>query len=301
MSPDNSKKEFYEYQEGEPGPFNRKKVHTVIIATNEVMVYLASDHSIQWITGEEYDYPDGFGEVNAAVVRLEALTETVLDRKTLNASRTMLAEALARALDDRDIQLAQTQITKAELFITSRAIERQRSVILSVEFLSVAVLLLFAAVVFAVARNNPDISGLWTIHFFSLAVMWGGAGALFSFVTRLSTRQSVSIDHFGDGWIHALEGIARIIVGGSGAAVVAAAMKAQLVGTLGIPETAGSIPETRLYLTIVLCFLAGASERFVPNFLERLEGKAEPPAPPEQPKPVEEPKPEKKGKSKNGK
>src|SRR5262249_33450549 len=93
----------------------------------------------------------------------------------------------------------------------------------------------------------------------------GGVGALVSTIIRV---RDVNLNASSGPVLHYFEGSARVVVGFTGAFLVALAIKANLF--LGLANVTSS--ETIRFATIAaVCFVAGASERVVPSLIKQIE------------------------------
>jgi hypothetical protein len=88
----------------------------------------------------------------------------------------------------------------------------------------------------------------------------GGLGAWLSVIQRSRTTE---LDVAAGPALHYLEGAFRIMAGTLGALLVALAIRAGLL-----------VHGTQLAAIMVICMVAGASERLVPSFIEQIEGRA---------------------------
>ena len=99
-------------------------------------------------------------------------------------------------------------------------------------------------------------------------VLLGAAfGAIGSFMSLLTRSAEIKVAAGAGRTIHYVESISRITAGLVGALLVALAIKANLL--LGAMATAGGLP-----LLLLVCIVAGASERLVPSLIARVESSA---------------------------
>lgn len=97
------------------------------------------------------------------------------------------------------------------------------------------------------------------------ALMGVGCGALGAFLSILLRSHSVPLDVSAGKKLYQFEGVAKIMAGMIGALLVALGVEGRfLFGNIGTSEG-------RLELILVLCIIAGASERLIPSIIRKVE------------------------------
>jgi len=100
-------------------------------------------------------------------------------------------------------------------------------------------------------------------HFVTLDLAQNRAGALISVISR---TQSISMDVATGRLVYYIEGAARILLGMLGAFLIALSVKANLI--LGVVN---NTKDYEFPFLLLLCMVAGASERLVPNLIRQVE------------------------------
>jgi hypothetical protein len=98
------------------------------------------------------------------------------------------------------------------------------------------------------------------IYYILMGTSIGGLGAWLSVIQR---SRSAELDVAAGQTLHYLEGTFRIMVGTLGALLIALATRAGLI-----------VPVQQLSEIMVMCMVAGASERLIPSFIEQVESRA---------------------------
>ena len=241
------------------------KTVRILIAekTGEFIVYLDENLDVEWNYDEtKIVHEDGWGEVFNRVSLLEAIPIRELAPETQQSFRCMAGEAIARLLVHHDITAAKQILDKAESFVNARNLELARRWYLSAAGLPCGAFLLLAIVGWFYREPLIAASNL-TAFTALLAACFGGIGAGVSVLLRIKT---IPFDASAGREAHRLDGFVRVVTGVVGGVIAALAIRADLAGgfiqSLSHPFLA----------TMVTCLVAGASERLVPDLIERLEG-----------------------------
>lgn len=253
--------DYSSFCDGDFEPSLNKTIRTLIYHTKTYIVYLDQDLYVEWGTNALYgDYPPEFGRVTNKMAHLEALSMTLLSGVYLKAFRRLLGESLARALGEGKVDNALAILDQAEAYMNARSRERARIWYLSSSSLVTIVVLLAVFSSWLFKNEAAGRIGRTTFEILLGAGM-GSLGALLSIITR---SNQISMDASAGKPVHYLEAAARVIVGMIGAGIVALAIKANII--LGTINSLNS-----LTLLIVVCIIAGASERIVPNLIKHIE------------------------------
>ncbi len=253
-------------KEGDIDPVLGKKVRVLLLATKSCIVYLCQDLYVEHWYNNAFEEPDEkiYSEVIGRLTHLEAQSMNLLGNEQMEPFRLMLGEGVARMLDEKTSEHAMEIMDKAEDFMNKRSRERAwiwylcASFVTTIPFLLTGLLLwIFQTPIIAKYGINP----------FQVVIgaFLGAPGALLSVLTR-STR--INVEAAAGPRIHYLEGGARVIVGIIGAFIAALAVKANFA--LGIINDA----KAGLPLLMLLCVIAGYSERLVPELIHRVEDSA---------------------------
>jgi hypothetical protein len=264
-TPDESSRYAYDLKAGDHDSDLNKTVHDAVMVSDTFVVYLADDLSIQWKTSADHQWTEGSGEVLNRVAILEARARFIHERGQLEPVKRQIAEGLVRCLDDGDIDGANAILTEAESEIQAR----NREISWSWYFASAYKVTCACVVAFGVlwlARENVSaIVGETGLHLL-LGTLCGSFGALLSTTAR---GNRIDVDANAGRSMHVLEGLSRVGAGLIGAGVIALAIKSGFL--LGGTRFDGN----KLALLLMFCTIAGASERLVPNLIERVEKTAQ--------------------------
>lgn len=249
------------FQEGDVEPTLGKTIKFLIYHAKSYIVYIDSENFVEWATNDSYGkYHEGLGTVMNGVSHLEALSMSLLPPRHKLPFRRLLGESLARALSERRSENALAILDDAKRYLAARGKERARSWYLSAA--AIVTTLVTVVVVIFWLRRGPLINSLGKSAFdVIVGAGVGSIGALLSIITR---SDQISMDASAGWKVHYLESMARVAVGVAGAFLVALAIKANFV--LGSINAVNS-----LSLLMVICIMAGASERFVPSLIKHIE------------------------------
>lgn len=253
--------DFSSFQEGDLEPTLGKQIKFLIYHARSFIVYIDNEDFVEWATTEEIKpSEEGLGPVLNSVGYLEARSMSLLDPKHVLPFRRLLGESLARAFVERKSDNALAILDLADKYMTARSNERARTWYLSAAAISTTLVTIAIAIIW-LRRGSMTImlgqNGFQAV----LGAAVGSLGALLSIITR---SNKISMDASAGWKVHYLESAARIVVGIFGALLVALAIKANLV--LPSSSAANSLP-----LIMLICIIAGASERLVPNLIKHIE------------------------------
>jgi len=249
------------FQEGDIEPTLGKTIKFLIFHEIAYIVYLDTDNFVEWSTNSQYGpYPDDLGLVTNKVGLLEALSMSLLSPRHSLPFRRLLGESLARALSERDAKNALAILDHAEEYMTARSRERARTWYLSAAAIVTTIILIIVGTLWFDRAATTNILGKTAFD----TVLGAGAGSLGALLSIITRSNDISMDASAGPIVHYLEAAARIVVGVAGGCIVALAIKANLV--LGSINSINS-----LALLIVICIIAGASERLVPGLIKQIE------------------------------
>jgi hypothetical protein len=251
------------FREGDFEPHLGKKIYTLIFKTTTFIVYLDDDLYVEWAFTPEFkaEWPQDVGLVLNRVSLVQALPVSRLSTEQLATFRQLVGEAVARVLQYGDGQAANQALDNAVAWLEARNKESARWSYLmgSCAAAGAATIATTALWVF-----RDQARGMLGSNVFesALGAGSGGIGALLSILLR---SKNLPLDSAAESRIHFFEGIARVVAGAVGAALVALGIKAELLLSV---ISSSSQPLT---LLAAVCMVAGASERLVPDFIERVE------------------------------
>jgi hypothetical protein len=239
------------------------KIQELVLKTDTFIVYLNDHHEIYWSTHVYGTFPDDFGEVMNRVRELESINEKLFKGKDLNSFNYLVAEGVARLLDDRKTDNAQKILDKAEQKILLHGRNRNRTVYISSSLVLTIVLTLLVFVCF-ISKNS--IKSQLSLNSYDIinASLFGGIGAFFSVFYRSNTYEpDVSL---GKG-IHVIDGLLRNCYGCLAGLLVALGIKANII--------MGFLNQTDKSIVVIsfIALISGASESLIPSLISQIEGK----------------------------
>lgn len=251
------------YCEGDIDPMQNKRIRVLIDSERDYLVYLDDDYIVQWSLFESRKLAPEFGDIANRVAELMTLSMVLLeqDGSTVKPFRCLLAEAMARIIGDNDREKAQKAIEIAEAFLMDRSLERARRWYFEAALFSAGISFLLAGLLWFF--RDAVISKLGQNAFeVLLGGFFGGIGAFTAMLRRLRTTD---MNASAGAHLHRLEGAGRVVVGFTAALFIALAIKANIL--LGVTKTS----DHSLALLLVVCFVAGWSEKLMPSLVSRFE------------------------------
>jgi len=245
---------FSNLHEGSHDPTLDKTVKWLVNSDDDFIVYIDEDLYVEWTMNDNAMLGAEAGPLLNRVGQLEAIDTSYLSTIRIESFKRMIAESVAR-LFEKNYQAAKDALDLAEAWINARNIEVARRWYLVG---SGAAALVAVVLVIAFGFRYEE---LHTLPYFNLAsgVAFGGLGAWLSVIQR---SRSAGLDVAAGPLLHYLEGAFRVMAGSLGALLVAMAIRAGLF-----------IQADRLSVTLVICMIAGVSERLVPSFIEQMESR----------------------------
>lgn len=246
-------------QAGKHDPRMNQPIKKVVeMRLHKWAVFLNDDLETLWLYGKIV--PSGLSEVAAEVAELEAIPVDSLSLRNRMAFRLLLAQAAGRVFMGTPAAAQQT-LDHARKFVRARLAEQSRTWYL-IASLVAAALLAALHLIFV----HPDLLGIGPGAQAFLRPMveagrhatTGGLGACFWMILRMG---KFPVDPSAGKLLHTLEALARIAGGVVGGYLV---YKASVSGLLSA-ETQHN--QSTMFL---LAFAAGATERFVPNLVGRV-------------------------------
>jgi hypothetical protein len=255
-----------------------------IFATTKQFVVYEADNQIRVLLPEDYATAKVLRQKVADLGGLRASIEDLRADPSLSASSMKtraareVAWALAQAFEDES-----SPPSEQPKEILTRVDGRLRSLVKShyrkkyvlsnlVAFCAIEILLIIGAIV--LSHASIATGNLAALHRYAL---YGSFGALGAFLSVIIGIRSIDVDLNLKGWEHVFAGATRILIGVIGALVIGLALDSSLIdptfGASGAPApqispNSGAL-ERRLALNLILSFIAGFSERLVPNLLRR--------------------------------
>ena len=247
---------FSDLREGDSDPTLNKTVKWLVDSDDDFIVYIDTDNFVEWnMNDNDLLGPDTGPHLNR-VGQLEAVDLSNLNPERQTSFKRMVAEGVAR-LFQKNLQAAQAALDFADKWIASRNNEVARRWYLTGSGI-VAGLCAFAVIMLGLTQNPNTLRQVPYLNITFGAAM-GGLGAWLSVIQRSRTTE---LDVAAGSLLHYLEGAFRIMVGMLGALLIALAIRSGL-----FPQVSA------LSMVLVMCMVAGVSERLVPSFIEQVESR----------------------------
>ena len=240
--------------------------YLIVSNSGKYVVFLDKDCDLDWETTDEYDnvvseeQKKKFNIIKNEVDRLESIPLEHLDEKIRINYKRQLGEALVRAFDF-DYENAHKMLEHAEAFICKRNVEESRVMFMQSSGIATAIALIAIAVLWLFKDFFSQLLGV-TVFYLSISFFAGAVGAFLSVIMRLGKFKP---DYNASKRLHYFEGVCKILAGMISALIVALCIKSAIL----LPVFT-QIEST--YIAMILGGLvAGASERFVPSIISKLD------------------------------
>jgi hypothetical protein len=259
--------DFSIFKEGQKFPRLNKKIHILILKEADYIIFLDEMLHLHWYYNAAYaeiGFAKDYGDVVIRQANLYATSILLLKGSQLEVFRRLLGESIARLLEDRKSDNATRMLDKAEVFLRARSRERARFWYLSATLTGTA--LGVAAGVLAWADRQAVAASLNVGGGAVELLLGASAGSFGALISVLLRSDELAIDVSAGKLVHYFEGTMRVLVGAAAGFVFALAIKSNiLLGAVNRSERATVI-------LIVICIIAGASERLLPDLIKQLEG-----------------------------
>jgi hypothetical protein len=244
-------------RDGDKDPTLNKTVQWLIDSDDDFIIYLDEENYVEWNMNEKNRLSPETGEYLNWVGALVAIDTSYLRTEQKQSYQRMIGEGVVR-LFQNNLKAAQAALDLAEQWIIARNTEVARRWYLTGS--GVAALVSVVAVC-VLGFWNTSLRGSFSLPIYNvlMGTAVGGLGAWLSVIQRSRTTE---LDVAAGPWLHYLEGAFRIMVDTLGAMLIALAIRAGLV-----------LQGDRLSAIMVICMVAGASERLVPSFIEQIESR----------------------------
>lgn len=241
------------------------EVHYLVISTDDYIVCLDKEFDVDWKTSDEYDkngHNDEveFNKILNNVALFESRPQHHLKNENRKSFRRMLGESVARALA-HDYKSAESILEQAQDFLLDRSREKSREWYLTTCALSTMVICLIISIIFLFREEISLSFGIRNLDLL-VSIIGGTIGAFMSITLRLG-KSSIEAD--SGVYLHILESISRTIAGS-----IAGILSGVLI-KIGILMPAFNTGDSILLTLFSMGFVAGASERFIPSFISKIE------------------------------
>lgn len=241
---------------------HRSKCKKIIRITNNYIVFIEHSNNIDWESTNEHD--DSFtveekGEKEKSLSQCSIIEHKPLEglsESSILSFKTVVGEAIVNCLE-KNFEDAQRIWKQAEDYRIDRVIEKSRAWYLMFTMFIYFIILVLAALICSNQASNcePLLENL-------LFGLWGVTGALLSVILRSGNMLNSSISGWGP---HFLESISRLIVGFISGQIIYLGIKSGIL-------FANLSDSNQIQFTVsFLALLAGASERFAPSIIEKIE------------------------------
>src|ERR1035437_1491188 len=114
-----SVEDFSSFCEGDVEPSLNKRIHTLVDANNDYIVYLDDDFFVAWSMTGHYDQNAlaEFGEIANRASHLETVSAGILRPKQRERLGRLLGEGMARLIGDKDSKRARESLDNAESYL----------------------------------------------------------------------------------------------------------------------------------------------------------------------------------------
>lgn len=234
----------------------------VIRITSDYIVCIDKNNNIDWETTKAYDSAKPHDEriESERVLSYCLITEHKptggLSQHAILSFKTIIGEAIVNCLE-RNCDGATEILKLADEFRIDRVIEKSRQWHLTFTTLPSIILVVIALLINA--KNIP----IWesTLPYINIGI-WAVVGACLSIILRSGKLQHAS---YAGRWLHFVESACRLIGGFITGQIVFLGIKS------GILFSSIINTDNSQYLVCLLALLAGASERFAPSIITKID------------------------------
>lgn len=237
----------------------------IIRITENYIIYIDSRNNIDWETTKAYDSSD-LSKNNADKEKI--LSQCLiyehkpiggLSEASILSFKTIIGEAIVNCLENNCAGSIDI-LKQADEFRVDRVVEKSREWYLSFTILISAVLIFVALLI-----NSKNIL-IWEGMLENIKIgAWGIAGTCLSIILRSGNMTTAS---YAGRWLHFVESGCRLIGGFISGQIVYLGIMS------GILFTSLINTDNTQYILSFLALIAGASERFAPSIVTKIEGDA---------------------------
>jgi hypothetical protein len=249
---------FDSLKEGDIDPALGKRIEVLIENGRDFIVYLDPELNIQYAVSPSYhSFSASFGEVLNKVAELDGLADrSFMTPKQIKEYRSMIGAAIARMYENNTPSIIFEMLDRAEYFLKSRVTETARIWYLS----SASLVILGLSALYIFLYSCGYLQERYLFKFVS-SMITGAAGAYLSLIMN---SRKIIVNPSSGKIIHFFESIMRLIIGMIGSFFVSLLVYSGIIN----PGIKGDIFTNML----IFSFIAGFSERMVPNLIHHFEG-----------------------------
>ncbi|HEY2828553.1 MAG TPA: hypothetical protein VGJ88_00440 [Thermoanaerobaculia bacterium] len=257
-------KDFSSFCEGDIDPTLNKRIRVLIDADTQYIVYLDEELYVEWSMAADFPLQQEFGDIANTVGHLETLSLGRLRPNQRLPFERLLGEAMARLIGDEDPAKAREVLVHASNYLNTRSVENARSWHIGTAAIATTITSVLLAIVVFFTSDFRPIFGEATTTLVTAALV-GPLGALLSILSRV---RDLDVNPRSGSFIHRFEGVCRIVAGFLGSLLIALGVRSDLIFGF-VNKQAHAFAAL-----LVVCFVAGASERIVPSFISQIEGRS---------------------------
>lgn len=253
-----------EFGIGQVAPLG-KKIKDIVFRSDELIIYMDEEDTIQWYRVSCDNFPDNFGEIQNKVSDWESKVNKIFDKKDAYDYKFLLAEAFTRIFHDKSISQARDIIDRV-----ARRVDKQGKELLKQYYAitSLAAAIFVCLLIWLSKYHKTFIETRYGIAEYEIwmTMLFGGIGAFIFTIVRLRKyKADIEISKF----VHILDGALRLFYGIIFGLVMAIAIKSNLL--LGFLNQI----DRSIYVSIFLGVCAGASEIIIPSLIKQIETKSD--------------------------
>ncbi|MDB5387355.1 MAG: hypothetical protein JWM11_3001 [Planctomycetaceae bacterium] len=257
-------------QQGTIDPITGRVVQDLISDMDYYQVYLDQDLRVWWTV--DYDLfqpPVEYTRVATRLIQIQGDPAVASLSKIKKLSfATMLATAMQQCLASEGEERCSATLEAAQKFVIARSQEVARCWHLLGSFLVMIISVVWYSISVVCWGVEDPLLTVITV------TTCGAIGAFFSVAARLGSFDLAPSAGF---WIHFVESISRVVVGVIGALIVYLAIRGKMM--LNLDAVGPQAEAEHWYGLLTLAIVGGASEYFVPNFINRMEARPTSPPP----------------------
>jgi hypothetical protein len=253
--------DFSEYKPGDCDPCSEKIILEIIVQADKYIVTIDEEHRINYTTRIDYTWAANAGFVLNEVSLLEHLTNKVIPEVDRFSYKMMIAEGLARLVDDGRADAANEILKSVRSNVEAIGKENLR---ISYMLSSLVCTLISASILFGCWLLRGYLKEFLgeLVYYGLLCSLAGGIGAFLSAFFR-SKNYNANIDLSTSS--HMLDGSLRIFYGTIAGLIIYLAIKGNAL--LGFMN-GYTVSHTLIFF---LCLVSGASELIIPSIIKQTE------------------------------
>ncbi len=251
-----------DFKVGDKDPTTGKKIIYIAYQTNTFIITIDSAINLNWYADSEMQYAKDFGEVASRVSLTEALVDRIfLGKANRIAYKKMLADVLARVMDECDSKTAKQILEETTRRVEEHSKERVRMAYISYAVLSVVIV--GVLVILALIWRKPLARAIDHQDIFRVIIctLLGGIGAFITTFFRFRNYEGSIVAGLP---IHRLDGFLRVFYGLIAGIIISLAIKGKILAGFAADAE-------QPWILYFFAMVAGASEVLIPNLIKQAE------------------------------